>query len=511
MKINKIILKNYRNHKNLEVEFEKGINLLLGKNGSGKSSIFEALGIALFDIEPRDKNLKNAVNKEEKSAIITVGFTGNDMVDYIVERKIGNQSKYLLKEKSGEIIAEKKDIVLSKIGELAGIKGKNTKEIFKNVISAYQNDLVNIFNLTGAQRKELFNKIFNTEIYEKISSVLLNVERKYDSEINKKASKIELLESQLEEYKGLDEEIDIISKNIEMLEEELKLKKAKMQNFEKAKKNINTQIEKVNELEQKINKYETTIKSKKEMKNKLDLEIKEAEKAKDIVKQTKEGYDLYIKIEKDIEKISILEKELIRKEKEKSKLEKGLNELEKKREKFISEKKNFFERKKEKEKKIKELEDIILEMKPELILKKESYNSLLKNIEDFEKEKENFEKDFESYRKIIQEIKQLEEEIKNEEIIKEKNEEFVKEKEILELKLKKIKNELDIKSKLKIELEKLKMKLENLEKSKSQLSDGNCPILNEKCLNLEEKGGSTTYFDSNINQLIDEIEKRKMN
>ena len=36
MKINRIYLENYRIHEKLEVEFDKGINLLLGENGKGE-------------------------------------------------------------------------------------------------------------------------------------------------------------------------------------------------------------------------------------------------------------------------------------------------------------------------------------------------------------------------------------------------------------------------------------------------------------------------------------------
>lgn len=45
MKINRIHLENYRIHDKLDVEFDSGINLLLGENGKGKSSILEAIDV----------------------------------------------------------------------------------------------------------------------------------------------------------------------------------------------------------------------------------------------------------------------------------------------------------------------------------------------------------------------------------------------------------------------------------------------------------------------------------
>lgn len=47
MTIDKLELRNFKNFETLEVEFVSGINLLVGSNGSGKTSILEAVNIAM--------------------------------------------------------------------------------------------------------------------------------------------------------------------------------------------------------------------------------------------------------------------------------------------------------------------------------------------------------------------------------------------------------------------------------------------------------------------------------
>lgn len=47
MDIKKIRLQNFKNFSDLEVEFYKGVNLFVGGNGSGKTSILEAINVAL--------------------------------------------------------------------------------------------------------------------------------------------------------------------------------------------------------------------------------------------------------------------------------------------------------------------------------------------------------------------------------------------------------------------------------------------------------------------------------
>lgn len=47
MRIDKIKIENFKNFEKLEVGFEKGVNLFVGSNGSGKTSILEAINVAL--------------------------------------------------------------------------------------------------------------------------------------------------------------------------------------------------------------------------------------------------------------------------------------------------------------------------------------------------------------------------------------------------------------------------------------------------------------------------------
>jgi len=48
MIISKLELKNFKSHKKTVCVFDKGITLVFGQNGAGKSSIFEAINYGLF-------------------------------------------------------------------------------------------------------------------------------------------------------------------------------------------------------------------------------------------------------------------------------------------------------------------------------------------------------------------------------------------------------------------------------------------------------------------------------
>lgn len=56
MRIKKIILNNYRQFKNIEINFNKNsendLYIIIGKNGTGKTNILNALNWCLYNDEP---------------------------------------------------------------------------------------------------------------------------------------------------------------------------------------------------------------------------------------------------------------------------------------------------------------------------------------------------------------------------------------------------------------------------------------------------------------------------
>ncbi|MGJ8548990.1 ATP-dependent nuclease [Winogradskyella wichelsiae] len=54
MYISKLSIRNYRNFKNVLLKFEKGVNTIIGENGSGKTNLFHALRILIDESMPRN-------------------------------------------------------------------------------------------------------------------------------------------------------------------------------------------------------------------------------------------------------------------------------------------------------------------------------------------------------------------------------------------------------------------------------------------------------------------------
>ncbi|EHO19849.1 hypothetical protein HMPREF9466_01780 [Fusobacterium necrophorum subsp. funduliforme 1_1_36S] len=157
MRIKKVQLKNYRSHSEIEVEFSRGINLILGRNGRGKSSILEAIGLALFHIKDRTGKStgKTFLKYGEKECSILVEFLANDGREYsIFHQYFEKKGKIMiLKDLSTEL--EYRDGIEEKLEDLCGIKSEY-RDVYENVIVAKQNEFINIFKETPENRAKIF-------------------------------------------------------------------------------------------------------------------------------------------------------------------------------------------------------------------------------------------------------------------------------------------------------------------------------------------------------------------
>lgn len=103
MQIISISLKNIKSHREKEIHFVNGINVLSGDNGVGKSTIFEAIGYALFGVDARDfvSNIERFITIGTKKGEISVTFATDEDEIYRVSRSVGAGAKWLLAREIG--------------------------------------------------------------------------------------------------------------------------------------------------------------------------------------------------------------------------------------------------------------------------------------------------------------------------------------------------------------------------------------------------------------------------
>lgn len=506
MKINRIHLENYRIHDKLDVEFDSGINLLLGENGKGKSSILEAIGYALFDSELRGGNQREAIKYGKKSAKIEIEFTGIDGEDYIVTRKIPGSTSIYKKDNPDFQLIGKED----RIRELCGIKG-DLKGIYDNVIVAKQNEFISSFKEKDNEREKIFNKVFNTDIYKKIyEGYSRDAVNRYEKDIEIERSSMENIAEIMEDPADIKEKLEFekgrakeYNSSLALLNEE----KSKVKEFLNSYNALNIEIEK---LTGEINALSESIKNKNEEFTKVGNSIKESEISEKIVKENREKYEEYQKYSQEINILKIRKKELEKIKEECLLHEKEINSLEKLNSEIDGEIKVFENKKENNESLLLERKNKLFEIEKEIIDKKGKsveYKSelskitpLLIKLEEFEKKLEVGENNIKNF-----EIK-LEEKL--EDINKEKEKRKYLMSENLENQLSELEEHEKNKKLLEDEILKKDLLLKENEEAFEMLKTSYCPYLKEQCKNLDGKN-IDEYFKDKREKYIKEIEEKK--
>lgn len=492
MKINRIYLENYRIHEKLEVEFDKGINLLLGENGKGKSSILEAIGYALFGSDLRGTQ-KDAIQYGKKSAKIQVEFTGVDGEEYIVTRKLPGTTSIYRKSNPDLELQGKED----RIRELCGIRG-DIKDVYDNVIVAKQNEFISSFKATAKDREKTFDKVFNTEIYREIyDGYSKDVEGEYRSRILSEENSIKSISDIMEDSQEIKEKLELeeerekeFEKYLNTLLVELKELKEKLNYIN----NTEVEIEKING---DIRKSEEVLKNLTSQKEKLKKQIEETILAKEIADKNRDNYNSYIETSEILESIKKEKKKLDQIKEEQNNLEKELISLEKLKgdsNNQIDIWKNSIENLKvgckEKKDRFEFLKDEIERKERNIEIYKvelEKNIPLLETLEKFESDIENGEKTLTSFKIQLQERKsdlKIKEE-QRDNLIKEKLDEKIEE-------FKKIEND---KKKIEGEIEKnITLGIANKE-AHEKLKSSICPFLNENCKNLSGKDINNFFLE----------------
>lgn len=506
MIIKKVQLENYRSHSNTTVEFTKGVNLILGKNGKGKTSILEAISTVMFNTKDRTgkETGKSYIKFGEKSSKVDIDFIANDGREYNLKTEFfkTKPKKQTLKDMTG---SEYDEDIQEKLEELCGIK-KGFEETYENIVIAKQNEFINIFKAKPKDREEIFNKIFNTQIYKEM----------YDSFLK------EAIDKYKEKVKDLDKEITFLKENIEdkkQITSFLKEEKEVEKNLQDRFKNINVVSK---NLENEIKDYETTeielnnlVKNIKDEENKIKkylnilkeniIEAKQAKKSKIIVKETEKPYLEYLEIENRLKVLRENLDNLLEEQKLNIQYQNNVKILKLNNENLKNDIINLEENISKNSEKKENLESEISNLKikeEDLDLKLKKYIILLDKLEKLENFKD---KKLEDKLKKTTEIDILKKELIS------KNDLF-KTINIEELG-KKLSDFQELEKELKL-LDEQKIifetEINTLKDASNELSSKICPYLKENCENLKDKEAED-YFSSKIFIKTEDLENLKKN
>ncbi len=487
MIITKVKLENVTTHKKTVIEFQEGLNILIGQNGSGKSTVLNMIGYNLFDFLPgvQKDYLRNQSRPQSKFGSISVWIVGLNDDQFIIKRTLGKQSNDI------EVLDALTGITISGVNNKSSLQqwlkrqislkeGFDLAQVFRTSIGVPQGTFTSPFLQTPQHRKAFFDPILQVDIYRKIWKNFLEVIKLISEDIHLHELKESELKGILSQSDDLKEENEVIKKEIDTSKKEKNRLQKDLTAITKdynALKNLKEQIEKLITVYEKL---ELKREGLNQACNQINNDFKEAEKARDICVKTKDSYFKYDNLIPEEARLQKINQSLQGYKAEKIDLEHQIK---------------------------------IIKNSNKLIAQQ------IKSIEDSQKDFKTLKKDFQKSEEFQIEIEKLQKRIANigsqEEQLEVKKDKYTELSSGIDEKERKVEELPDLEKKavtleslrdklLKNERENIKLETEitQFEKNKKDSKGGNCPILKTKCNNFD---GAT--LEQHFQNLIVENQK----
>jgi len=216
MKLKSLKLENFRQHEDSFIEFSDGITIINGTNGSGKSTILEALTWAIYGTDAARGN-KDSIkfNKAKARAKVRVElvFALDDEV-FRIERFLDKAELYLGEKQIPVVTAQQE--VTKYLTDKLGM----TKDEFFNTYFTGQKELNFLGNQKPLERRKFISKVLNYEKIREIQEQVRTDKNSINNEIIGLKQGIADLDSIQEEKKLARNELEEIKKILELKQKE---------------------------------------------------------------------------------------------------------------------------------------------------------------------------------------------------------------------------------------------------------------------------------------------------
>lgn len=213
MHITKIELEDFKSHAELQIEFSRGTTAITGENGAGKTSIIEAIAWALFDTLDYKKD--DIVRRGAKKGVARVTFESSlDERQYTVYRDTG--TGYYIYDPGLKLrIADKKDEVCRFLCQHLCVEpGTDLESLYRHAIGVPQGTFTAIFLAPAAERKKTFDSLLKVEEYRRGADELLKTTRYLDNQIASVRENIARTEGELGRMDELDAEHKTVAEEV---------------------------------------------------------------------------------------------------------------------------------------------------------------------------------------------------------------------------------------------------------------------------------------------------------
>lgn len=262
--IKSIELTNWKTHRHTVINFQKGVNVLIGVMGAGKSSVIDGISFGLFGTFPslnhKRTTTENLISNRpdmQDHAEVKINFTV-DSDEYSVTRRISRSETASAKiEKNGSYLQAQPARVNEEISELIKID----YDTFSRAIYAEQNRLDYFLELPKGERKRQIDQMLGLDSFAKAEENATSLINSIKSVIGEEEQILAQSDDKAmkEQLEGLTNERQQIEKEQRELAAQAKEKESTVKGLEKELSEIKSRYERSKRLEKEIAELSSRI------------------------------------------------------------------------------------------------------------------------------------------------------------------------------------------------------------------------------------------------------------
>jgi len=323
--IRNIELVDFLAHSNTKLEFENDATVFVGDNGSGKSSIIDAITFSLFGEHTR-KNNKGLIRRGANQGFAKIEFSANGK-NYQAIRKIdskGTLTAQFAEDVNGKLIpiaeGERKQFGESMTKHVEETLGMDFEKL-KIASIVQQGELNSIIKAKPKEFKELLNTIIGIDKLDTALASMRTVQREFRSTIQKKFGydDIQVVENKITEYQN---ESKNAHPRLEHLDVEKKEQELLISKLEKQIQSDSTKESQLKDLESRKKEWQEYAKDViKSIQNEVTEKEEIVNECKPCFAISKNKNEIESEINKIQKELSVIESELSSLEKKQVRLE----------------------------------------------------------------------------------------------------------------------------------------------------------------------------------------------
>ncbi|MBN1966029.1 MAG: SMC family ATPase, partial [Anaerolineae bacterium] len=212
----------------LPIHFARGVNLIQGRNGAGKSTILEAIGLALFNSNPY--SLSQLVREGAKRGTVTVGFVSAvEDREYEIVRGVGGGQTYVYDPETERRVCEGVKDTAQFIREHLGVDDEiDLATLFRDAVGVPQGTITAIFQQPAAARKATFDPLLRVEEFDTAWNRLLETSRYIDTRIAANENRRAELRGVLADLPAVQEELARLDEQVQAGQDSLGVTTARL-------------------------------------------------------------------------------------------------------------------------------------------------------------------------------------------------------------------------------------------------------------------------------------------